>query len=534
MAETLQMTLGARDPLRLEAEATDRITEIVAAHARNHERVLVVCSTQRSCRETVRTISESSGITAACSHGGMGTVEREGAEAAFADGNARILAVVGGSLTARPAARLRSPVVIVKGSHRYAGQSRFAPYSESERRVFASHATRLCIEIVAGRQKKTGGVESGNSTRQVRSQPIKAAASHEELLGAAAEGCAFRFRPVPQDVWLVARGSVAVRLRPRCSSSAVDNIAVGCQLVLSDAFGADWPRSFVLDCTRATSAAAKSLSRLLRTIPKRSGTALRNAIELLGALRARAWHDDAPRILTQIEGIGSAYATRLIAAGLDTPLAVANAGAGKVQALLGRAPPFGQGVVASASALPRVQMVAEMSDGTLRALSVRWILSPGADVHILVVADDRALFVRQAASSGSAEVRVPKSAQSVVVSAMCESHSGLNVHRVIPLDSGSKRNPNAPKRPRVALRQSTIEETMPAKMRQAKGCMHRCGDRQACGHACCKAVPTPFGSHKALVSWLSQFRCAPDEQCIERRRALESYLVETVPPYATE
>ena len=107
------------------------------------------------------------------------------------------------------------------------------------------------------------------------------------------------------------------------------------------------------------------LQRLVRSVIECVGAnldsvAMRNALELARSASAGAWEGHASQ-LTQIPGFGPAAMRRLDAKGITTVLELADQEYDKIEALMGRNPPFGKTTVNHLNKFPRLHVQMEIS-----------------------------------------------------------------------------------------------------------------------------------------------------------------------------
>jgi len=124
-------------------------------------------------------------------------------------------------------------------------------------------------------------------------------------------------------------------------------------------------RSEQEDMLRTGARLARAIAQAYLAARRLSGSA--HALALARALDLHCW-DAAPGSLPrQFPGVGPAFAAKLAAAGLSSPDALASAGSRTIEAVVGRAPPFGANLVLAAARTPRLRLVLDATaDGAMR------------------------------------------------------------------------------------------------------------------------------------------------------------------------
>lgn len=117
--------------------------------------------------------------------------------------------------------------------------------------------------------------------------------------------------------------------------------------------------------------------RLIRCIvdcqnTRKDAIGIRNSLMLSRSLAARVW-DDSPMVLQQIEQIGPVALRKLVSAKITTMEELASTEPGRLELVLGKAPPFGWTIYNRIQTFPRLRVSLQMVGEPVRSP----ITSPG-------------------------------------------------------------------------------------------------------------------------------------------------------------
>ncbi|KAG8717082.1 Sec63 [Ceratobasidium sp. 394] len=281
----------------------------------------------------------------------------------------------------------------------------------------------------------------------------------------------------------------------------------------------------------------------------KNGALIVNGTSLMRSINAKAW-EDRPVALKQLEGIGEKSFKVLAENGIATIKSLATEDPGRIEMLLNRRPPFGSDLVSAARSLPKYSIsIVETStainhakstlDVTL-SITISAKLSQGKPNRfsknidtrgssILTVLSDNHTKVLLESAAFSVTASLTKPSQTVVVIAAPIKFAGVTERFEFKPSSPANAYPTLNTRP---LKESeyppepeTVEEDVldltdfdkakvppkksarvqgenlgPTKPRLSNGnyaCQHKCKDKTACRHICCReGLPKPPPSPK--------------------------------------
>lgn len=124
------------------------------------------------------------------------------------------------------------------------------------------------------------------------------------------------------------------------------------QLLLSRDETVRWTSSTSQDARRIITKLQRICSCVVEMLYiRKDPIAVRNAIELIGAIHGGSWHHGHGPLM-QIDGIGPAYAKKIFSSGTQTVAELKDLSCGHVELLLKKNPPFGSVIKAAAGKIP--------------------------------------------------------------------------------------------------------------------------------------------------------------------------------------
>lgn len=209
------------------------------------------------------------------------------------------------------------------------------------------------------------------------------------------------------------------------------------QLILAKENALKCSLSFTQD-TKSILSKVQRLAKCVASVFSKKGdcTALKNAIELEGAVNGQVWHDRSS-VVRQVEGIGPAYASRLCKAGIDSLERLRACQASRIEILLRRNPPFGNQVLRAVKALPELKLeVGYVQSENDVKVSIRYSSECNTQsvFHLLIIARSTAprLIAHKThygAGAHSTEVSLDNwgQMQKATISWMCSSNGTKNL-----------------------------------------------------------------------------------------------------------
>jgi ATP-dependent DNA helicase HFM1/MER3 len=279
-------------------------------------------------------------------------------------------------------------------------------------------------------------------------------AGHERLLQQVCkaldlEVCRLQYR----DKGLLTRlnSTAAVRYKIKGKISAPwEKAFITIQVVLAKDDSLKLTQGFNQDCKKIMARTKRLVSCLVELLTEQpTGLALRNAIELEGAINGEAWHE-MEAVLRQVNGIGPSYASLLTKAGLGTLGQLITAQPSQIEIAVKRNPPFGHQILDACRNIPKLKLscaYTDQNDQLVFQISCEAQYSGKNTCHLLVISkekgDHQVLLFETRSRPGITEktVRVNYSAfhQELTVSWICSSHAGLNIHKVIQVGERAER-----------------------------------------------------------------------------------------------
>lgn len=143
---------------------------------------------------------------------------------------------------------------------------------------------------------------------------------------------------------------------PAHKVSLIIQSVLGCAEVSWDGEIAKYKNQHVID----TQIVFKYINSLIRCIidcqiTAGDSTSIQNALLIERSLGARAW-DDSPLQMRQIEGIGVVAVRKFVNAGIRSMEDLEGSDAHRIEALIGRNPPFGMRVLEAAHDFPKLRV----------------------------------------------------------------------------------------------------------------------------------------------------------------------------------
>lgn len=233
---------------------------------------------------------------------------------------------------------------------------------------------------------------------------------------------------------------------------------------------------------------------------KAAFVAMTSTLQLVAACKHRMWHDS-EHVTRQLPHIGDVMSAALASAGVTSLRALAALDARRIEAIVGRRPPFGDEVHRSLAAVPCyvVKLEHTAAGGTQATVNVTVNRTNFADAGgrasrypdvALVVGDtatNRVLLFKKFQSSRtnvtfSVTVSYPQTYLTARVALLDYVGQDVETETIV-------RYPNRipPQRTVATTVAAAAKNAAPAKRRlDAKQCKHTCADKRSCAHRCCK------------------------------------------------
>ena len=257
---------------------------------------------------------------------------------------------------------------------------------------------------------------------------------------------------------------------------------------------------------------------------KEEAIALRNLLELEGAINGQVWHDT-PMIYRQLEGIGPAMSKTLYDQ-VKTMSSLCEKKPHELELILKKNPPFGMNLMKQLKQMPYykldVQSFLSPKVSLVFTLRVETTRCP-SQLHLVVVRrrmyqSDLSLYdtINSDGQTYRREIKVDLNAdlKDIIVSVFSKDHAGLNVHRVFQIEASELPQDTFDRQPieipsaaspllsvpemiaiqgpsQVPTKRATLNESTPVR-KTPHPCRHTCRDKKQCKHRCCKTDPNYF------------------------------------------
>lgn len=268
---------------------------------------------------------------------------------------------------------------------------------------------------------------------------------------------------------------------------------------------------------------------------KKGFTALHSSVVLSKCFKARLW-ENSKFVSRQLEKIGVAFSNILVNAGITTIEDILKTNPREIELILKRNPPFGNGVIDSARQIPKYSLQVEQilpTNGSTACLSVTvkleniddvrdgrnkhsgcCILIGDVDNNIILFEKIRnTMFFQEQYWMKKVSITKSERGSEIDIFVICDTFVGMDicesysvVYEIDKSETFKKKKTEASTK-EIIKRKHKAEDFNNASEKRIRNCNHKCINKGACCHSCCKvgvAVTVPKKTH--LSNFMEQLQ----------------------------